>query len=40
MALQGIFASDFPQLKSFLMTQSALHRDMTGNALLKMADHS
>ncbi len=30
--LQGIFASDFPQLKSFLRTQSALCRDMTGNA--------
>ena len=46
---QGIFASDFPQLKSFLKTQSALCRDMTGNAfsmsvctavLLKVADHS
>ncbi len=32
MALQGIFPSDFPQLKSFLRTQSALCRDMTGNA--------
>lgn len=32
MSLQGIFASDFPQLKSFLRTQSALCRDMTGNA--------
>ena len=32
--LQGFFAtaSDFPQLKSFLRTQSALCRDMTGNA--------
>ena len=32
MSLQGIFASDFPQLKSFLRSQSSLCRDMTGNA--------